>query len=1101
MNAILRMTMGVWLLTLSWAAQAQERTVTGRVTSAEDGQPIPGANVSIKGTTRGTSTDANGTYRLVVPDGTTLVFSFVGMLPREVTVGNQSTVNISLDTDAKTLGEVVVTAVGIERSNRSLGYAVERVSSDKLVQKSEPDVLRAMQAKIPGVQIASSGGIAGSSARITIRGANSFLGANQPLFVVDGIPFSNDLNETGSFRNASGAVGSRISDLDPNNIASMTVLKGAAAAALYGTRAANGVIVITTKSGSSRMTKKGLEVTYNMGYATENIASYPDFQNKYGAGSQQVYASANGTWGPAFGLGRTYAANGGWTTNTSGTDSIPVWPGPFATFAAQYPNVAASYGLRPGGNVAYQAYPDNVKDFFRQGNVWENSITVSGGGPKASITAVLSRTDQKSFFPGSTFERTNISVGGNTTLENGLTVGGNVAYTRSEQDSPLFGADGTSPLSRMFQMPRNWPIGSLPYEDPVGNQLFFFGFGQADNPYWSVANSTANSKVNRIAASGNLSYDITSWLNLTYKGGVNTYNDNRIQRIGRGSLSGAQGIGSFEFDAISYLEHDHNLLLNITRDLAPDLNLRAIVGGNYNQRGSEQTAVDGLGIVTKGIDQISNVATVTPDLGNTGIDKRRLFGIFTDLTLGYKDYLFLNLTGRNDRSSTLPANNRSYFYYSGSMSFLFLDALKAKNSVLSNGKIRIGYARVGRDAAPYSTINTYRVNLGESSNQQGSTRYNDYPFNGQAGASVAATAFDPNLKPEFTNEFEVGTNLEFFSGRASIDLTYYNRLSTDIIARRSLPRSSGYSSLLTNFGEISNKGFEIGLSLTPVQLSGGFKWDIYAAFTQNRNIVEKLTEGVEEVVLRNLFTGGSRPTPVARPGEWFGALRGGVAARDENGNLLIDRNTGLTIPDLTQRIIGNPNPLFTLGVTNTFSYKGLMLSAVVDYRHGGQLFSETNQFLLGRGVTKATENREIPKVVPGVLGDPNTLKPLLDGEGKVIPNTYQVMENNLWFQAQGGGALAINAPAEFSIFDATVVRLREVSLGYSLPKAWISKTPFGTIDFSITGRNLWFKAPYFPKSHNFDPEVNSFGAGNTQGIDFFAAPSVRRLGVNLKLSF
>ncbi|WP_266365616.1 SusC/RagA family TonB-linked outer membrane protein [Tellurirhabdus rosea] len=1097
MRKLLPLLLLFGLLTGAGTARAQDRTVTGKVTGSEDGAPIPGVNVSLKGSTRGTSTDTEGNYRLAVPDGQSLVFSFVGMLPQEVAVGNRTVVNVALVPDLKMLSEVVVTAVGIERQNRSLGYSVERLSADRLVQKSEPDVLRAMQGKIPGVNINGSGGTAGSSARITIRGANSFLGTNQPLFVVDGIPYDNSLNENASFRDNGAAVSSRIADLDPNNIASMTVLKGAAAAALYGTRAANGVIVITTKSGTNRPSKKGLEVTFNTSFSAENIASYPDFQNTYGSGSQGVYANANGTWGPAFGLGRTYAANGNWVANTSGVDSIPVWVG-YNTFAANYPALAAQYGLRANGNVPYRAYPDNVRNFFRQGSLFENSISVSGGGPKASVTAVVSRTDQKSYFPGSGFERTNVSVGGNTNLDNGLTVGANLAYTNTIQNSPLFGADGTSPLARMFQQPRNWPLDQLPYQDPFGNGVFFFPFGQADNPYWSVNNSIYTSKVNRIVVNGTLSYDLTKWLNVTYKGGYNAYNDNSFQRISAGSLSGAQGIGNMQFDAVSFGEQDHNLLLNFDRNLTPDISFRAILGGNYNQRLNDQTSVNGLGIVVRGIDLITNVNTVTPNTGNTYTQQRRLYAGFTDMTFGYKDFFFLNLTGRNDWSSTLPRNNRSYFYYSASGSLVFTDAFKLTSNILSSGKLRLGYAKVGRDAAPYQTVNTYRVNLGESSNQQGSTRYNDYPFNGQAGASVAAVAFDPNLKPEFTTEIETGVNLEFFRGRASLDFTYYNRLSTDIIARRALPQSTGYSFLLTNFGAIRNSGVEIGLSVTPVQLSSGFKWDIFAAYTQNRNIVESLADGVQEVILRNIFT--NQPVPVVRPGEWFGVLRGTKVARDENGNVLINPLTGLTIPDVNQGIIANPNPKFTLGLTNTFSYKGLSLSAVIDYRHGGDLYSWTNQFLLGRGVTKDTENREIPRVLAGVLGDANTLKPLLDGEGKPIPNTIQVLENNVYFQA-AGGSLAINAPNEFSVWDATVIRLREISLGYTLPKAWLTKLPFGSVNLSLTGRNLWFNAPNFPKAANFDPEVNTFGNTNTQGIDFFTAPSVRRLGVNLRMTF
>ncbi|TAE00771.1 MAG: SusC/RagA family TonB-linked outer membrane protein [Bacteroidetes bacterium] len=1085
------------LLGFSQISFAQDRVITGKVSSKEDEGGLPGVNIQIKGTTTGTLTDFDGNYKISTPANATLVFSFVGMKTTEVVVGNQTNIDLSMEADAKMIGEVIVTAVGIERNSRQMGYSVEQVASEKLMQRAEPDLLRSMQGKVPGVNITSSGGAAGSSSRITIRGNNSFFGANQPLFVVDGIPYDNSFNESSSQRDNGAAFSSRIADLDPNNIASMTVLKGAAAAALYGTRAANGVIVITTKSGSAKMTKKGLEITANLGMSVEDISSYPNFQNKYGAGSQQVYANANGTWGPAFGLGRTYNAAGGWTPNTTGTDSIPIWVG-YNTFANQYPTLAGQSGLRPGGNVAYRSYPDNVKNFFRQGVLREYSVSIAGGGPKASLSAVFSHTDQDSYFPGSTFKRTNISVGGSTTLDNGIQISANLAYTNSLQTSPLFGSDGTSPLSRLFQMPRNWPLDQLPYQDPTGQGVFFFPFGQADNAYWSVNNSTFKSDVNRLAASGSISYDIYDWLKVTYKGGLNTYNDNRLQRISAGSLFGAQGIGSLQQDAITFQEQDHNFLINASRKVNEDFTVRAIVGANYNQRTNSQFAVNGLGIIVPNIDLISNVSTATPN-NNSGYDQRRLWAVFADVTLSYKDYLHFNLTARNDNSSTLPVNNRSYFYYSASGSFIFTEALKIKSNFLTSGKFRLGYARVGRDASPYQTINTFRINRGEGSGVSGATRNNDYPFRTQSGASVAFTSFDPNLKPEFTSEIETGLNLEFFKGRVTLDATYYDRSTTNVIASRSLPQSTGFGQVLTNFGEIRNYGMEVGLNVVPIQAANGFQWDIYTAFTLNRNVVVKLEEGINEVVLRNLIAGN--PTPIVRPGEEFGLLRGTAAARDANGNLLINPATGLVIPDIEQRIIGNPNARFLLGVTNTFTYKGFSLSALVDYRHGGSLFSWTNQFYMGRGVTQDTENREVPRVVDGVLGNVNTLQPILGADGQPVRNNIQVMENNLWFQASGNGALAINGPNEYSIYDASVFRLREITFGYNLPKAWLAKTPFGSVNLSLNGRNLFFFAPNFPKNSNFDPEVSTLGNSNAQGFDFFATPSIRRFGFNLKVTF
>jgi hypothetical protein len=372
-----------------------------------------------------------------------------------------------------------------------------------------------------------------------------------------------------------------------------------------------------------------------------------------------------------------------------------------------------------------------------------------------------------------------------------------------------------------------------------------------------------------------------------------------------------------------------------------------------------------------------------------------------------------------------------------------------------------------------------------------------FPFNGQAGSTVPAASFNSQLKPEFTDEFEVGTHLDLWNNKISLDATYYNRLTTQQISQRAVPAASGFTSVFSNFGAIRNKGWEISLNATPVQLSNGFKWEINAAYTKNTNIVEELAEGVTELSVEGVFT---TATPVVRPGYPFGVIKGTVSERDEEGNILIDPATGLTIQDTEQWIIANPNPKWLLGLTNTFSWKGISLNVLMDYRYGGQIYSQTTAFLMGRGTTKDTEDRDVPFIIPGVLGNPNTLTALKDANGAPIKNTIQVMGNNVYFQSSGG-SLAINAPTEYSIFDATTIRLREISVGYDLPKSLLQKTPFGGINISFSGRNLWYKAPYFPKHTNFDPEVSSLGAANAQGFDINATPTTKRVGVNVRLTF
>jgi hypothetical protein len=466
-----------------------------------------------------------------------------------------------------------------------------------------------------------------------------------------------------------------------------------------------------------------------------------------------------------------------------------------------------------------------------------------------------------------------------------------------------------------------------------------------------------------------------------------------------------------------------------------------------------------------------------------------------ELQLQYKDYLFLTVNGRNDWSSTLPVSNRSFFYPAVSASFLFTEALNMSSSVLSSGKLRASWSKVGNDAGPYLLNTTYALNT------QFVTQSIQFPFKGTAGATlggipgVTDIVPDPNLTPEFTRAVELGTQLQFFNNRASLDVAVYHSLTTNGIAFQSLPAVSGFTNYLTNFGDVSNRGIEIGLNVTPVKLSNSFAWDINANFTHNKNVVEKLAPGIEEIVVRNLFGGGI--TPVLRPGEEYGIMRGSVDARDDEGNLLIDPANGQLIRAADPAIVGNPNPDFIIGLTNSFSFKGFRLSALVDWRQGGDIYSTTILSQLGRGVTRDTEDREMNYIIPGVIGDVNTGEAILDESGNKIPNDIQVEVNDLYF----GETFAVNSADEWNVFDATVYRLREVSLGYSLPQTILSKTPFGSATITLTGRNLWYKAPNTPEHSRFDPETSTFGTQNAQGFEFDNVPSVRRYGVNVRLTF
>ncbi len=1041
------------MLLASVCCFAQSRTVTGKVTNPE-GVPVQFATVTVKGTTTAVSADVNGNFSIQAPPNAVLVFSAAGFQTAELNIGNQTTINTSLSMQGA-LTEVVVTALGIRRVDRGLGYSVAKVDPSALLQKSEPDVLKSLQGKVAGVDIRASQGTPGAATRIQIRGSNSFFGNSQPLIVVDGIPYSNDQVTTTSQVSNGGAYSSGIANLDPNDIASINVLKGSSAAALYGSRASNGVLVITTKSGTARRAK-GVEINFKSSVSTETIANFPEYQNDYGAGSQLGYANANGSWGPAF---RTL-------------DSIPAWP----TLKAAYPE------LFPSNNVAYRPYPNNVKDLFERGWVYENSIGINGGNEKSSVGLTASHLDHKGYVPNSSYKRYNIGLGASTKLDIGLNVSGNFGYVRSTQKGGFFGENqvgGTaSSFARSLFLARNWDL-NLPFEDKAGLPLQpnVAGF---DNPKWSNKYNTIRTEEERFVTGIHADFTIRKWIRVDYTLGSNVSLVDRREVTEIGSRAAA-GLGRLVVDAYRKQEIESNFLITFTPRIGKDFTLRTLVGNNVNQRTITNTTQTGNKFITRGIHTLGN--TEQQQFTGDFYSRQRIFGLFADATLGYKNFAFLNATVRNDWSSTLPVENRSYLYPSVSGSFIFTDAFGIKSKILDYGKIRAGWAKVGRDAAPYSLQDVYTINPN---------------FLGVPSATLPSTANAADLKPEFTKELELGTQLSFFNKRAELDFTWYDRKSTNLIAVITTPPSSGYLQKVTNFGGISNKGVEIDLTVRPIRTKE-FNWDVHGVFTKNKNIVTELTSGVDRIQMAGIIAGIN---PFLEPGLPFGYLRGTVSARDDEGNLLIDPVTGWMITADEEQMIGNPNPDYKLGVTNTLSYKGLSLSVLWDMTKGGDMYSVTVTSLLGRGVTQDTRSRETSWIIPGVYGDPNNPGQPLLVAGKKVPNHTVITTNDLYFSAGGpSGSFAINSATEWQIYDATVYRLREVSLGYDIPKSVYRKLPISGISVSLTGRNLWHEAPNMPRHTNFDPEVNSFGSTAVQGIELSAAPTTRRFGFNVNVKF
>lgn len=976
----------------------QTRVVSGKVVD-DKGNAVPLASIKVKGGRTGISASTDGSFRLSVPNNATLSVSATGFLASEVEAKDNMTITLLADDSKQVLTEVVITAAGIKRSEKTTGYAISKVDPEVLLQKSEPDILKGLQGKVAGVDIAQGQGTPGAAARIRIRGNNSFGGDNNPLIVVDGVPYSNaQVNSSSVLAGGAGAYGSGLSNLDPNDIASMSILKGASASALYGSRASNGVIIITTKSGSPSRSTRGTQLNFKTGVSLENIANLPAYQNLYGTGSQgNAGGGSNGSWGGFFKPG----------------DSVATW----AAYQAAYPE------LFPTGKVPYKAYPSNVKDQFTTGVVVENSINVTTGDKTNSFSFTGSDLRHSGYVPNNKYTRTSIAAGGSSKLDIGLNVRANFSYSRSKQQGGLFGNNQSTQLTnsqfaRALFMGRSWDF-SLPFETKEGNSVSWLG-SQFDHPFWAAKYNTATSFDERTVAGVHFDYKFNKWLQADYNVGSNVATINREEIVEVSSRGTSQG--TMVLDKYRSQEIESTFLLSISPNTGKDFTIKSTLGTSFNQRTANRNfatggrRTGGGGFIVRGLHTIQNFLPIDKTNSET-YSRRRLLGIFGDLTFGYKNFAFLTVTGRNDISSTLPADNRSYFYPSISGSFIFSDAFDMKGGILDYGKIRAGYAKVGKDADPYNIFNTFTV---------ASNAFLGQPYgyvNPDANAGLA-------LQPEFTKELELGTQLSFFKRRFELDFTYYDKRSDNLLTSVSTPPSSGFSSVYINFGSIKNEGVEIEATVRPIRTKD-FTWEVRGVFTQNKNTVTKLAPGIDFLNLGGGYTDITTGLQVGQP---FGFLYGSKVLRDSaSGQFLIDPATGTPILDPKNGYLGNTAADFKLGITNTFSYKGLFLNALFDYTEGGSLYSVTVQSLLGRGVTLDTEDRQTGWVIPGIYGSGVTGKPILSG-GKTIPNQTRITTNDLYFSPNGGNTFAINTANEFSVYDATVYRLR-INLGLRFSKS------------------------------------------------------------------
>ncbi|WP_128545289.1 SusC/RagA family TonB-linked outer membrane protein [Larkinella soli] len=1043
---------------------AQTRSVSGTVRSASDKGPMPGVNVGIKGTSQGTTTDGNGTFRLSnVEPNATLVFSFIGFKTQEVTVGNRSRFDITLEEGAAILEEVVVTASAIEREKKTLGYAVTNVRGDELVRASEANLLRSLQGRVAGVQISSASGAAGGATRVVIRGAQSFNGNNQPLYVVDGIIINNN-NTTTAIINGNGTpsnagtggdlnngvdITNRAADIDPNNIESVSILKGPAAAALYGSQAASGVIIITTKNRSKNITDKP-QISLNSAVSFENPLRLPDYQNTYGAGFDGVYDlldAGNISWGPKMD-GRRVAD---WRT----------------------------YGLYSLGqleapdSIPLTAKPNNIRNFFNTGVSLNNSFSIRNNNGTSNYILTFSDVNTKSMIPNTAYRRTSVNVGAGTRFfDNKVSTNISVTYTRSGGDRGVQGQGRSNILQTIFNTPRDIELTEQKdYNDPRYDLRGYYLADFRNNPYWLLDNNLLKDNVNRFFGNAQVSYDPLPWLNLTYRIGTDMYSDLRTQTFAQGTIATVGG--RYVEDNTTFKSLLSDFILTANRNLTSDLNLKVILGHNLQDYSSSRGVYDGQPLIVPNFYDLSNASTIV----TTRIDSRtRLYGIYGDVQLSYKDYLFLDVTGRNDYSSTLPSKNRSFFYPGASVSFIPTAAFDIKSTNLNYVKLRANAAQVGKVANAYQILPVYT----RTSIVDGFQGQYQFPLNGVAGFSVGNIRGNPDLRSERTTSWEVGAEVLMFNNRFGIDFTYYNSKSDQQIVNVPISSTSGFAAQTLNAGAMTNKGIELLLTGTPVRARNGLRWDVSFNFTRNRNEVTELYNPLAPVNLGGLASPGLQ----ARLGEPYGTFFGSRMLRDPQGRVVVNPTTGRPLADPVLQSLGSIQPDFTAGLSNTVSFKGLSLNVLFDTRQGGKFFSQTiNQGRFAGSLKETTYNNREPFVYPNSVTQ--------NQDGTFTPNTSITTNGGFeyWSTVANFG--------ENSLFDASFVKFRELSLSYALPKTLLGKTPFTNIQVSLIGRNLML---WTPKSQpHVDPEVSSFGTGNSQGYEFLAYPTARSYGASLKI--
>lgn len=1027
-----------------------QKTVTGTVTD-DKGIPIPNVSVVIKGTSSGTVTKADGSYSLNVPsDASVLIFSAVGMAAYEANIGSQTIISPSLKADDKTMEEIVVTSFGIKRDKRLLGYSTPTIKSEDLTAVRNSNISNSLVGKVAGVRTQGTGGsFTGSS--VLIRGYTSVTGSSAPLYVIDGMPIDN--SGGGAALQTGTTSSNRVVDINPDDIESMTILKGAAATSSYGSRGAGGVILITTKKGTKR-TKNAIELVSS--YSIITVNRLPDFQNEYAQGAGDYRATVGGVSNPNF--------NKAILSNTQSTSWGPRIDGR---------NYTDFYGV----SKTLQAYPDNVSDLFQNGTGLQNTISMSGGSEKTTYRISYGNQQETYVIKSNKLNKNNVSINLSSDVTKNLTITTQASYINTSSKRTQQGNQLSNPVFRSWFTPRSFDLTGSPYYTADGKQWFW---GAEDNPYWSIENVRYNDENNRIFGNLGLNYKFTPWLTSDLKFGTDFYS---FLAHGFDNI-GVRGGGNSNSATLGGIVETRNDIRNIGSYFTLNANKKfgvfgvsATVGNEFSDNRSRSLGNRSTKLNVPGFDQISNATTLfTPTVGS---GRSRTIGIFGDIVLDYKSWLSLNLKARNDWVSTLPIKNNSVFYPAAALSIALTEAIPSLRSEFVNSlKLRVNYGKVGRGPGAYNTDN-YAATGGAA---DGFGPAISYPFNGLLGYTISDAAGNPELKPEFTTEGEVGLDVSLWDNRIVLEANYYQRKLTEGLFPVPYSGASGISSVFKNAGEMETKGVELALTLIPVRTKD-FTWSLSGNYTKFKTEVTRLAPGVSVITLAGFTTPNIRLVE----GDEFGVIYGNMYNRDAQGRLLLGTN-GLPTPTSGVFKIGNPNPKFTLGLTNTFSYKGFALDVLIDVRGKGDIYSRNIADLRRNGVVIETADR------PRVDKDNETLLANYQFDG-VDANGNKV--NVPVTAEQYWGNSGVHVAAEGFIFNTQWVRVREANLYYRLPKEITNKTPFGNIEFGIFGRNLFLRAKGFP---HLDPEQNVLGASNFQGLEFNANASTRTLGVNLRLT-